>query len=76
MKKCNDGETAHSPEPQRAVGFDEVLAAVIPNDASAEVKAALENAGVRMIEYASGDEKARLDAVNSVENARFSLTNS
>ncbi len=60
-------------KPQRAVGFDEVLAAVIPNDAGAEVKAALENAGVRMIEYASGDEKARLDAVNSVENARFSL---
>lgn len=60
-------------KPQRAVGFDEVLAAVIPNDTSAEVKAALENAGVRMIEYASGDEKARLDAVNSVENARFSL---
>lgn len=60
-------------KPQRAVGFDEVLAAIIPNDASAEVKAALENAGVRMIEYASGDEKARLDAVNSVENARFSL---
>lgn len=60
-------------KPQRAVGFDEVLTAVIPNDASAEVKAALENAGVRMIEYASGDEKARLDAVNSVENARFSL---
>lgn len=60
-------------KPQRAVGFDEVLAAVIPNDASAEVKEALENAGVRMIEYASGDEKARLDAVNSVDGARFSL---
>ena len=60
-------------KPQRAVGFDEVLAAVIPNDASAEVKAALGNAGVRMIEYASGDEKARLDAVNSVEGARFQL---
>ena len=60
-------------KPQRAVGFDEVLAAVIPNDASAEVRAALENAGVRMIEYASGDEKARLDAVNSVEGARFQL---
>jgi hypothetical protein len=60
-------------KPQRAVGFDEVLAAVIPNDASAEVRAALENAGVRMIEYTSGDEKARLDAVNSVEGARFQL---
>ena len=60
-------------KPQRAVGFDEVLAAVIPNDARAEVKAALENAGVRMIEYASGDEKARLDAVNSVEGTRFQL---
>lgn len=60
-------------KPQRAVGFDEVLAAVIPNDASAAVKSALEDAGVRMIEYAAGDEKARLDAVNSVENAKFSL---
>ena len=60
-------------KPQRAVGFDEVLAAVIPNNASAEVKAALENAGVRMIEYAAGDEKSRLDAVNSVENARFQM---
>ena len=60
-------------KPQRAVGFDEVLAAVVPNDASAAVKAALEDAGVRMIEYAAGDEKARLDAVNSVENAKFSL---
>lgn len=60
-------------KPQRAVGFDEVLAAVIPNNASAKVKAALENAGVRMIEYAAGDEKSRLDAVNSVENARFQM---
>lgn len=60
-------------KPQRAVGFDEVLAAVIPDDTSAEVKAALKNAGVRMIEYASGNEKSRLDAVNSVEGARFQL---
>lgn len=60
-------------KPQRAVGFDEVLAAVIPNNTSAAARKALENAGVRTIEYTSGDEKSRLDAVNSVEGARFQL---
>lgn len=60
-------------KPQRAVGFDEVLAAVIPDDTSAEVRAALAQAGVKTIEYKSGDEQSRTDAVNSVEGARFQL---
>ena len=60
-------------KPQRAVGFDEVLAAVIPDDTSAEVRAALAQAGVKTVAYKSGDEQSRINAVNSVEGARFQL---
>ena len=59
-------------KPQRAVGFDEVLAAVIPDDSSEKLRAGLERAGVRMLEYKSGDDADRLAKVNSVEGARFS----
>ena len=59
-------------KPQRAVGFDEVLAAVIPDDSSEKLRTGLERAGVRMLEYKSGDDADRLAKVNSVEGARFS----
>lgn len=60
-------------KPQRAVGFDEVLAAIIPDSSSEKLRAGLERAGVRMLEYKSGDDADRLAKVNSVEGARFSL---
>lgn len=60
-------------KPQRAVGFDEVLAAVIPDNSSDRLKAALQDAGVNMVEYIAGDEADRLAKVNSVDNAKFSL---
>lgn len=60
-------------KPQRAVGFDEVLAAIIPDDSSEKLRTGLERAGVRMLEYKSGDDTDRLAKVNSVEGARFSL---
>lgn len=60
-------------KPQRAVGFDEVLAAVIPDNSSSAIREALSDAGVRTIEYPAGDETARLNAVNSVDDARFQL---
>lgn len=60
-------------KPQRAVGFDEVLAAIIPDDSSEKLRTGLEQAGVRMLEYKSGDDTDRLAKVNSVEGARFSL---
>lgn len=60
-------------KPQRAVGFDEVLAAVIPDNSSLAIREALSDAGVRTIEYLAGDETARLNAVNSVADARFQL---
>nr|DAG05708.1 MAG TPA: nuclease [Podoviridae sp. ct6BA50] len=59
-------------KPQRAVGFDEVLAAVIPSDSSQKLRDALGEAGVRTLEYKAGDEADRLAKVNSVENAQFS----
>lgn len=60
-------------KPQRAVGFDEVLAAVIPDDSSKKLRDGLEQAGVRMLEYKTGDDTDRLAKINSVEGARFSL---
>ncbi len=60
-------------KPQRAVGFDEVLAAVVPSGSSRELTDALAQAGVRTLEYRAGDEADRLEKVNSVEGARFSL---
>ena len=60
-------------KPQRAVGFDEVLAAVIPDNSSDRLKAALQDAGVNTVEYIAGDEADRLAKVNSVDGAKFTL---
>lgn len=60
-------------KPRRAVGFDEVLAAVIPDDSSKKLRDGLEQAGVRMLEYKTGDDADRLAKINSVDDARFSL---
>lgn len=60
-------------KPQRAVGFDEVLAAVIPDDSSQKLRDGLEQAGVRTLEYKTGDDADRLAKINSVDDARFSL---
>ena len=62
-------------KPQRAVGFDEVATAIIPDNASAELKAKLTENNIPYVEYESGNEQARLDALNSVEDAKFSLSN-
>lgn len=60
-------------KPERAVSFDEVLAAVVPDDSSKELMDALAQARVRTLEYKSGDDADRIRQVNSVEGARFSL---
>lgn len=60
-------------KPERAVSFDEVLAAVVPDDSSKELMDALAQARVRTLEYKSGDDADRIQQVNSVEGARFSL---
>lgn len=60
-------------KPERVVGFDEVLAAVVPDDSSTALMDGLAQAGVRTLEYKAGDDADRLAKVNSVEGARFSL---
>lgn len=60
-------------KPERAVTFDEVLAAVVPDDSSSELREALSGRGVNILTYKAGDNADRLEKVNSVEGARFSL---
>ena len=59
-------------KPQRAVGFDEVATAIIPDNSSAELKTKLTDNGVEFVEYQSGNEESRLEALNSIENVKFS----
>lgn len=66
-------------KPQRAVGFGEVVAAVIPDTSSNEMRRKLSDAGVRTEEYKSGDEDSRREVVNRIadeEDVRFSIINS
>lgn len=63
-------------KPRRAVGFDEVLAAVVPDDMDTDLRTQAEKAGMRVLEYKVGDDADRLRAVNSVEGAQFSLKGS
>lgn len=64
-------------KPERVVGFNEILAAVVPDNSSTALLDGLEQAGVSTLKYKMDDETDRLNKVNSVENARFSrkLTN-
>ena len=61
-------------KPQRAVGFDEVGTAIVPDNISQELRAALTDAGISFIEYKAGDEVSRKQALNSLEDYRFSLS--
>lgn len=61
-------------KPQRAVGFDEVKAVILPDNASGELVSRLESDGINTVTYKAGDENSRLEALNGVENVRFSLT--
>ena len=59
-------------KPERAVRFDEVRAAIIPQGTDGELIQKLIEAGVNVLEYKQGDTNDRLAKVNSVEDARFS----
>ena len=61
-------------KPQRAVPLDEILAAVVPDTMDAELRGELERAGVPTLTYPEGDTKRRMEAVNSVEGAKFSIS--
>ena len=58
-------------KPQRAVGFDEVEAVIIPSSTSEETKQKIKEVGMPVVEY-DGTEQDRLAKLNSLENVRFS----
>ena len=61
-------------KPQRAVGFGEVKAAIVPDDAQSDFVDALKNAGVqKVVLYKAGDEADRLNKLNELEDVRFSM---
>ena len=53
-------------KPYRAVGFDEVRAAVVPNDVPREIIDGLRKRGVKVVSYEKGNEQERKDALSSV----------
>lgn len=53
-------------KPYRVVGFDEVRAAVIPNDVSQEVIDGLRKRGIKVVSYEKGNEQDRKDALSAV----------
>ena len=63
-------------KPQRAVGFDEAAAVIVPQSTDGALTDELRSAGVRVETYADGDEAARLDTLNRVadeeRDVRFS----
>ncbi|MBR5310848.1 MAG: hypothetical protein IKU42_06975, partial [Oscillospiraceae bacterium] len=63
-------------KPNRAVGFEEVAMAIVPNDTNAETIERLKNNGIPYIEYEAGNEESRKNVLNSLENVRFSTGSS
>lgn len=56
-------------KPHRVVGFDEVMAVVIPSDADEKLKTALKKMDIPMYEYA--DESQRADATHKAINTEY-----
>ncbi len=63
-------------KPQRAVGFDEVKAAILPDNASPTLVDSLREHGVAVQQYKAGDEAQRAELLNKVPNVRFQMAES
>ena len=60
-------------KPQRAVGFEEVKAAILPDNASAALVDSLKGHGIAVEQYKAGDEAQRAELLNKVPNVRFQM---
>ncbi len=58
-------------KPQRAVEFDEVKAAVLPDNASEALVNRLKEKGVPVYQYKAGDDAKRTEILNKLPNVRF-----
>ena len=60
-------------KPQRAVGFDEVRAAILPDNTSSTLIDSLKETGIDVKLYKAGDDTQRTALLNKVANVRFQL---
>lgn len=60
-------------KPQRAVGFDEVRAAILPDNASKSLIDELQQKGVKVELYKAGDDAQRTAVLNRVPDVRFQI---
>ena len=60
-------------KPQRAVGFDEVRAAILPDNTSRSLIDELKQKGVKVELYKAGDDAQRTEVLNRVPDVRFQL---
>ncbi|WP_130837180.1 PBECR3 domain-containing polyvalent protein [Lachnoclostridium sp. Marseille-P6806] len=61
-------------KPMRSVMLDEIARVIAPDSVSDSFKDALDERGIRYELYPAGDEAARAEAVNEVEDIRFSVS--
>ncbi|MBQ8637161.1 MAG: hypothetical protein IJ423_05740 [Clostridia bacterium] len=64
-------------KPQRAVGIDEIKAVIMPEQSSfeddvSEIKSFFEEHNIPVLEYEYGDNNARIKALNSLDDVKFS----
>lgn len=61
-------------KPQRAVRFDEVKYAVVPETLDENIKKQLADYGIQIIEYEDGNEEDRTAKLNSLDDVKFSIS--
>lgn len=59
-------------KPRRAVELNEIATAIIPDNTSESTKSRLNDMGIKFVEYENGNEESRLNALNSLEDLKFS----
>lgn len=61
-------------KPQRAIRFDEVKYAVVPETLDENIKKQLSEYGVQVVEYENGNEEDRTAKLNSLDDVKFSVS--
>lgn len=61
-------------KPQRAVRFDEVKYAVVPETLDESIKKQLADYGMQIVEYEPGNEEDRTAKLNSLDDVKFSIS--